>query len=187
MGFVVGGFEFNTEEEAEAAKKEAQAVLFVRERIKGVGALKALDVYNKLIKDNMLSTPVGIRYLSELREQLIAMPDINAKDVLPIPIKKEVVVKEISARTDNETVVMSSKKNKKNYELRFKNSFIINIIFAIAIIAMVILVNTSNNINILNYKDKIVNQYEDWEKDLTERENNIKELEKKYNVNTTRQ
>ena len=182
MSYIVEGFSFKTQEEAEAAKKEVQSVKYIKGRSLNLKHDKILEVYNKLISDKMLTTPIGIAYLYELREQLMLYPDINNDLILPIEITQNVIVKEISARTDYREVNISKKEDTKNYKLRFKNSLIINFILALAIIAMLIIVNTSNNINILNYKDKLIDRYQQWEQELNLREEKIKDIEKKYNI-----
>jgi len=180
--YTVDGFDFKTEEEAEAAKKEVQAVGYIRDRIAGVSPDKAMEVFNRLVREEMLTTPVGIAYLRELREELLVTPGVDKNKLLPIKIKDDVVVKEISARTDNQARVVNKKEEKKNYKVRYRNSLIINLLLLAAIIAMFIIVNTGDNVNIINYQNKIINQYEDWQYNLEQREERIKEYEKKYNL-----
>ena len=182
--YTVDGFEFKTEEEAEAAKKESQAVRYIRDRIAGITPEKAADVYNRLVREEMLSTPIGIAYLRELRGELCATPGVDKNVLLPIKIKDEVVVKEISDRTGGREQVISKKGKEKNYKNRYRNSLIINFILVIAIIAMFVIVCTSDNVNIINYRNKVVDQYEEWQKNLEEREEKIKEYEKKYNLSS---
>ena len=42
--------------------------------------------------------------------------------------------------------------------------------------------STSDNVNVLNYERKLRDKYSAWEIDLNEREQYIKEVEKKYNI-----
>lgn len=184
--YTVDGFDFKTEEEAEAAKKEVQAVRYIKDRITGITPEKAADVYNRLVREEMLSTPIGIAYLRELREELCSTPGVDKNILLPIKIKDDVVVKEISDRTGGRERVVNKKEEKKNYKNRYRNSFIINIILVIAIIVMFIIVSTSDNVNIVNYRNKIVDQYEDWQRNLEEREKKIIEYERKYNITSDR-
>ena len=51
---------------------------------------------------------------------------------------------------------------------------------------MFIIVSTSDNVNIVNYRNKIVDQYEDWQRNLEEREKKIIEYERKYNITSDR-
>lgn len=182
MNYIIEGFSFKTQEEAEAAKKDIQSIKYIKNRSVNLKHDKLLEVYNKLITDKMLTTPIGIAFLNEFREQLVMYPDIDNDLILPIEISQKIVVKEISSRTDYNEVNISKKELKKDYKVRYKNSLIINFILALAILAMLIIVNTSNNINILNYKDKLTDRYQQWEQELNQREQKIKELESKYNI-----
>jgi len=181
--YTVDGFDFKTQEEAEAAEKEVQAVKYIRERIAGISPEKAVDVYNRLVREEMLSTPVGIAYLRELREELKVTPGVDKNKLLVIKIKDDVVVKEISARTDNQVRPMPMP-DKKNYKGKFRNSLIINLILVLAVFAMFFIAMTSDNPNIINYENNIINKYEEWQKDLEQREERILEYEKKYNLNS---
>ena len=48
---------------------------------------------------------------------------------------------------------------------------------------MFVLISTSNVPTIINYKNKIINQYEQWDKELTQRENTIIEKENELKIN----
>ena len=72
--------------------------------------------------------------------------------------------------------------NGKKTDYKKKANFLtkICIILSAVIVAMFIINMTSDNVNIINYRNEIINQYEDWEKELTEREEAVKILEDKY-------
>jgi len=44
------------------------------------------------------------------------------------------------------------------------------------------LATTGNNINIINYENKLVDKYASWEKQLTEREQRVQEAEKRLGI-----
>lgn len=52
-----------------------------------------------------------------------------------------------------------------------------NLFLLILVIGMVVITLLDDHPNIINYENKIVNQYEEWERELEEREENIKKLE----------
>ena len=47
---------------------------------------------------------------------------------------------------------------------------------------MVIITLMDSNPNILNYENRIVDRYAEWERELEEREQNIKEREQELNL-----
>ena len=61
--------------------------------------------------------------------------------------------------------------------------FVVNIFLVLTVIAMFVLISTSNVPTIINYKNKIINQYEQWDKELTQRENTIIEKENELKIN----
>ena len=64
-----------------------------------------LEIYNKMVKQELFETAVGFTYLKELQEYLIQNPSINNSDILPIsvthPVLEESLRKKlrISAKT----------------------------------------------------------------------------------------
>ena len=60
--------------------------------------------------------------------------------------------------------------------------FIVNIALVIVIGVMMYIATTSNNVNIINYEHKLVDKYAAWETQLTEREQRVKEAEKRLGI-----
>lgn len=80
--YQVGGFSFTDEETARAANKELKAVDFILEQMKTADEATVLKVYNQLLDKKMFTTPVGLTFLQQLRENLVATGDFG--DVRPI-------------------------------------------------------------------------------------------------------
>jgi hypothetical protein len=47
---------------------------------------------------------------------------------------------------------------------------------------MFVITSTTNNATVLNYETEIINRYEDWEQDLNEREQKVKEREEELGI-----
>ena len=60
---------------------------------------------------------------------------------------------------------------------KLRTSVIVNLFLAILVIAMFAITLKSDNPNILNYKNVIVNQYASWEQELSEREKQLRQKE----------
>ena len=82
----INGFVFTDEAEAEQAKKEAQGIHYVEERADMHHPETVLEIYNKMVKQELFETAVGYTYLKELQEYLIQNPAINNRDILPISV-----------------------------------------------------------------------------------------------------
>ena len=61
-------------------------------------------------------------------------------------------------------------------------SLIVNVILLLAIAAMFILVQKSDVPTIIDYENKLIDRYEEWQKNLEEREAIIRDYEEKYNI-----
>ena len=72
----VEGFYFESEKQAARAQKEADGIKYIKENTKMDDPEVVLKLYNKLIQDEMLSTPVGMAFLVELQE-LLLIPDTH--------------------------------------------------------------------------------------------------------------
>jgi len=68
-------------------------------------------------------------------------------------------------------------KGKKNVSKTLGLSIFLNIILALIVIGMFAVSYTAGSTTILNYEERIVNKYAEWEQNLTEREAALKERE----------
>ncbi len=186
--FNVNGYIFETKTEFDRANKEFQVCKIIRQKLEFAAPEKILMIYNKLIEEKLLETPVGLEFLMEIRNHLIATQTIPKDKIYDIPVPSKVDKLE-TAKTENIDEIVDNKKRKnqiskeeKVYRGRFITALVI--IFALigVIIAMFYISNSSENITILNYKEQIINQYEQWEADLNEREQVIREYEEKYGI-----
>lgn len=175
----VNGFTFETEEAYEQAQNELTGIDVVRSRINMRNPKSVLEVYNKLIDKRLCKTPVGYSYLHDLQRYLENNNEISKEDIRPIPIEpiRRRVVKQISG-------VDTAKKqvDDYSYQSKYRSSLFFNFIFVIGIILLLYLSTTGDNINIINYENKLIDRYEQWEQDLNEREAAVAEYEKKYNI-----
>ena len=182
--WIIDGFDFATETEAMAATKELEGIRYIQERLNTNRPEAVLQVYLKLIQDDMFHTPVGLCYLKELQTILLESAFIMQEEVVPISVK-QLEQKQQSTENLTQTIEKSSHKQ-NNEEIKIseksrKPLLIMNIFLVITIIAMFALSATSNVPTILNYENKIINKYEQWEKELKQREDTIKQKEEQLN------
>ena len=69
------------------------------------------------------------------------------------------------------------KKEGKNYKGRCQFFMVTSLILLISVVSMLLLAATSDNVNILNYENKLIDKYSSWEQELEEREQAVKEQE----------
>lgn len=191
---IVDGFCFKTKAEAAEAKNEYDGVQYMRSRTNMNNPANIYSVYKNIIDKKLFKTPVGIKYLCELREVMIKSGKYSSEELeqLPIPApwtggKKATREKKVKQELSKKEVIRNMKSYgiESLYRNRFINAVILNVVLIIVIILIMAITNNSDNINILNYKNRIDAEYQDkedtlaqWEKELSIREEDVKQREK---------
>lgn len=174
---LMGGFLFQTEKEAKLAEVERKKIAYLESRVDYSRPEDILYIYDKTVKENVFSTPVGMIYLKQLQEFLLNQDGIDPASVVAIPLshtyqeygKAQSARERLQSKHEQE---MGAKKS------QLAVSVILNILLVIAMIAMFVISLNSDIPNIINYKQTITNQYATWEQELTERERALRERER---------
>lgn len=166
--YEIDGYIFTNAKDAKIAANELKGVEYIRKQTKFSNPNKVLTVYNKLVTEGIFHTPVGLAYIRELQKYLLDSDAIDNNSVKPIVV--EPLGAEVSKKRLMDKITTMFSDSKYAYREKLKISYGVNIILILAIIAMFIITNSSDNINILNYEEKLIDKYAAWEDDLTERE-----------------
>jgi hypothetical protein len=106
---------------------------------------------------------------------------IPAEKIKPIPLYET-----FSNKTENNISIrrsIAARKPKVEYKGRFITSLLINFVLVGLIAAMFVVSWKSDVPNIVNYRTAILNEYSEWEQELTEREKAVREAEKNLDTN----
>lgn len=169
---IVDGYLYGNEDDVKLAQEEKKTAEYLESKINYDDIQTTLRIYNKAIKDKIFKTPAGFEFLKKMRNEMIkrGMPEEN---IGGIPLYKV-----FSKEEDNKPVRIFQVKEKDDGSkemLRF--SLWANIALIILVIAMFAITIMGENVNILNYRYKIENEYSIWQQDLEEREAAIREKE----------
>ena len=191
--YEAGGFVFRTKKEAELAQREIEGTKYLRQKLDMENPNAVFSIYQNLIEQDLFETPVGYCFLKELRDYLLMIPAISNEEVLAIPIrypqteeeekkqkkeqKKEEKRKERQREKEKAKNKKEQKKEGKNYKGRCQFFMVTSLILLISVVSMMLLAATSDNVNILNYENKLIDKYSSWEQELEEREQAVKEQE----------
>ena len=186
-------FVFRTKKEAELAQREIEGTKYLRQKLDMENPNAVFSIYQNLIEQDLFETPVGYCFLKELRDYLLMIPAISNEEVLAIPIrypqteeeekkqkkeqKKEEQRKERQREKEKAKNKKEQKKEGKNYKGRCQFFMVTSLILLISVVSMMLLAATSDNVNILNYENKLIDKYSSWEQELEEREQAVKEQE----------
>ncbi len=206
--YKVGGFIFDNEETAKKAAKELKATQYILDQLKDADDAAVLSIYKRLLSQNIFETELGLAFLKQLEDNLVASglletkmssvsheePEVQVeKTALFEPSSKEVGLKnniKISSAKTKKTKSKKKLKGQPTIEERYKRLCIINKILIvicigllISIAAMFYINSTINSPTILNYEEQILNKYSNWEQELNKREEALrqKEIEQQNN------
>ena len=185
----IDGFLFEDERTAELAKNEQEGIRFIKERTALDNPEVVMKLYKKLIEQKLFVTPVGVRFMVELQNVLLRSPSIARDEIPPIEVSAMVLKKELTpeeAELAKKGPVAKAKKAAKkvdkkvegNYKKPFYVALFFAIVFALSVVGMFIISELSgNNVNIINYRNEILNEYSTWEQQLLEKEAELKAWE----------
>lgn len=186
---IVEGLLYGTTDEAKEALNEINGIKYVKSKTDMKNPHMVLNVYNKIQEKSLFKTPFGYNFLMDLREILLDSDEIDNSLIKPIKapdfsnsiksedfyevqkkvkIKKE-NIKNKSLNQDEEVV--------NKYKSRFYNTLVLLIAVIVALISLIFIFTNSNNVNILNYKDRLDRYYTqkyqylvDWEDELAKQQ-----------------
>lgn len=183
-GFVVGGYTFETKEEADAAKEELEAIKYLSSKADYNDIGQVYRLYNNILDKQLFRSPVGMDYIKKLQQQLYKSKAVPNGQIRPIPINVET-----QQAMDDRREALSSRGKVKElqrevfmYKSRFNKSVIINVALVIIIIVMIAITATSSNPNILNYETKLQDKYASWQEELDRRQKVIEQKEKELHI-----
>ncbi len=167
----VGGILIENELTAIQARKEEEGIRYIKERSALNNPASVLKLYNTLLAQKLFVTPVGFRFLLELQGILLASKEIMKDEIAVLNPGDFGILPEAKEEP-------KKKKGIKNYKKAFHIALFFAIVFGISVAGMFVIAKLSdNNVNILNYRNEIINEYEDWQQELEAREDKLKTWE----------
>lgn len=180
---VVGGYSFETQEEYEKALEEKKSIENLMKKVNLEKKELLVALYSGLVTQNKLSTVIGLEYLCRLRDVIVNKKYAKASEQPPIQTGTFKTEKAVGYRlSDTQQKLDEQKKEMLKYKGRVKSLIICNIILFIVIGIMMYIATTGNNVNVINYEHKLVDKYAAWESQLTEREKQVREAEKRLGI-----
>lgn len=171
--FTFQGHTFEEEKQLIAAKKEAEAIEYLRSKTDFSNMNNLRKLYDRILDRNMMETIVGITFLKEIRETLLASGVFTEEQIRPVPLLPEVKKlkkrKEIQKRSREMTRLERSEQ--KNTRLK-----IICFFLAILVIGMFVITLTGTRSPwALRYEEQILNKYASWAEELQAKEAYLRE------------
>jgi hypothetical protein len=174
------GYEFACLDDAILAQSEIKKINYLKEHLDQGDAHTVKALYDKAIDEKFFKTPVGIGFLTEMREYLIDTLDYAEDEVRAIPLYMFYDTTASAKKTETKTDKKPEKK-KERVGLLFL-SLVFNIALLIGVGIMFWIAMNTDHPNILNYETAITNRYAAWDQELTERERAVKQAERELDL-----
>lgn len=177
--YLVQGYRFVDEAEAENAKSEVKKIAYIEEHMDYKNLKMVYNFYNNCIENNIFTTPIGYAYLEKTREFIISSG--YQMDVQAIPVASNNQMAKRGLKNDKKRIE-KLEEEKKRTSSQMRMSVLINIVLLLLVIGMFLIANTSSNPNILNYEKALVDKYASWDEELSIREDIIREKELELSI-----
>ncbi len=179
----VDGFVFATAADAQIAREEIKKIQYISEKLDYDQPESILEIYNKMIANRIFTTPIGYAYLREMQFFLFTNKEIEDERVKKIPLYTIFGAK--AGELSKLDAIYVQPKAKKDYHKEYITAVWVCIALAVTVISLFTVALNADNPNVLNYKNALINQYSEWEQELTERENVIREKEAELQIDPT--
>ena len=173
---LLAGFNFESREAYERAKKEAEFIRKADETMDLSDGRTALKLYNKITKEKAFTSIVGYYFLLELRRVIIETGVAGEKTLSPVPIR-EVVKQENDTLADNSLEVEKYKQlyeGQRTINKKYKIAILVCILVLVAFVVVNIKLEYSVFTYFTNYKatmeSELVDKYQSWSDELKKRE-----------------
>ena len=181
--FIVGGYEFLSENDAQKASMDLSKIKVLEARVKASRPADIKAVYDKSIENKIFKTPIGWGYLIGLRQKLLDS-GFKEEDLISIPLNVS-MSRHSALDTLNVKQMILPPEQKKTTDFKTIFSLILNVVLIILVGVMFYITITGETDNIINYRKNITNRYASWEQELTDREKAVREAEKKLGIEGT--
>ena len=170
--WTIDGFSFENQEDARLAKAELGRIGQLEDKIDHHNPHQVRAVYEKAIENKLFTTPIGLLYLKKLQEEIKNNP-LTQKDICDIPVTN-IYSRE---KVDKEVKQKMAKTVQKKELITKKTSLFLNLVLILLVGIMFYIATTSKNPNIINYEYNLQNKYAEWNEELKNREEIIRQKE----------
>lgn len=177
-GMVIEGLRFDNADEFELAKKELDAIRIMERKYPLGNARVALSVYNNAVNKKYFKTVVGYAFLKRLRETIVSCGLVSDEMLNPIPV----LAAQDGTTGDNLPGGGISAQDKYrllyNGEKRKKTVLALIVAALTVVIIAMFFISTKSGYSFATYftdyenniRNEVINDYEEWEKELKARE-----------------
>lgn len=195
--YVLDGYAFPTATEYERAKKEKETITYLTANTDMSNMKEVYKVYKLAVEKKSFQTVFGLEYMQGLRGRLVGSGIVSEDVIEPVPVSRGFTLVQGAGEKgkDSEKEKMSSaaaerevKKYQEVYQKAKAGSMIKNflIVVLVLVVGAMLYITSKNQYSILTYftnyeekiREEVIDEYEEWENQLREREKELEERQK---------
>ncbi|MBQ5561049.1 MAG: hypothetical protein IIT46_14930 [Lachnospiraceae bacterium] len=176
---IISGYEFETDEDYENAKREAESVLYIKAHTDLTDNQQVLKLYNKASDMKMFKTVIGYEFMHQLYGTLIKKKVIEEKYIKSIPVMKQKnkelpeEIEEANKRSEQYRILYENSKSNR----KLQNIIIVFLIFLIGLMMVMVYFNYTTY-----DEENVIDKYSSWEVELQQREDAVRAKEKQLGI-----
>ena len=173
--FILDGFVFSTRKDYERACKEKETIEYLVANSNMSDMKAVLKIYNKAVEKKSFQTVIGLEFIENMRKRLLSSGIV----------KEKMSGKSI---TDKDVLEKNVEKYKNAYEAEKAGKKIKNmaIVFLCILLIAVIFITVKSKYSVFTYftdyksnmENELIDKYEKWEQDLSDKEKALDKREK---------
>lgn len=167
------GHTFDDEKQLIAAKKEAEAIEYLRAKTDFTNMNTLRKLYDRILDRSMMETAVGIDFLKEIREILLGSGMFTEEQLRPVPLLPEVKKikkrKEFEKRSRERTLL--ERAERQNTILKVVCFFLSVLVVGMFVIAL----TGKRSPWTLRYEEQLINKYALWAAEIEAREEYVRQ------------
>lgn len=176
----VGGYVFDDEYDYKEAKREAESIEYIKSKADLKDLNKTIKLYYKLVERQTFKTAVGMDFLRELRERILAGQIVDEKSLPCIRVEKSGKLRPYSAAISRDAE-NRYKERVGILESKLRSLRIINVFLILIIAAMILISLFGKKISYTDVENEILNKYAAWAEELDARERAVRQKEAALN------
>lgn len=165
------GHKFADEKQLLEAKKEAEAIEYLRAKTNFNDGEMLIRLYNRILDRKMMETEVGIDFLVEIRKRIVEIGIMKEEQLRDIPELKQRKAKQKAAEKKSREQKLLEKCRRQNTVLKIVCTFLTLLVIGM----FAILLTGKRSPLAIKYEEELINKYASWAEELTEREHQIQD------------
>lgn len=186
--YVLDGYRFGSKEEFQRAKKEKETIMYITANTNMASGKEMYQVYEKAVSKKSFQTVFGMKFLEELRKRLIESKIVTEDMLEPIPTGKAVENPKGKETLSEKAIERKLQKYQEECERAKAGSVIKNFLIGVLIVIIIamIVITYKSQYSVFTYftdykenmREELIDEYENWEKQLQKKEAKLEKQKK---------